>query len=336
MKIWRAENGEDFDALERIWTAALRSSASDCVFLAFEWFKSWWDNLSEEWTPEILVFQDKESGLYGIAPLMSQGSDLMSMASHDVTDYWDFIFPKGQEHRCFEELFSFMKSDLNEINKLDLINIPASSPTLKHMQQTAAGHGWRSRIEESEETPRLPLPASYEEYLAGLKRKCRHELRRKLRKVESLPELRSAKYVTSEDIKTRIVDFITLHQKSSPDKQRFWGKPGMEGFFSDLTLAFAEKGWIELRFLYSQEQTLAALLSFAYGDILAFYNMAFNLDFAAFSPGYYLFDRSLRDAISGKKIEADFLRGSEKYKYEFGAQKSKIYNLIFERGANPE
>ncbi len=336
MKIWRAKNVDDFKALEKIWAAALRFSASDSVFLTFAWFKSWWDNLSEDHTPEILVFHDKETGLYGIAPLMSQGENLMSMASHEVTDYWDFIFPQGQERRYFDELFSFLEKELNRVNKLDLINISASSPTLKHMQQTAAGHGWRYRIEESEETPRLQLPASYEEYLTGLKRKCRHELRRKLRKVESLPGLRDVKYVTPEDITTRIVDFITLHQKSSPDKQRFWGKPGMERFFTDLILAFAEQGWIELRFLYSQEQTLAALLSFVYGDILAFYNMAYNLDFANYSPGYYLFDRSLRDAISEKKVEADFLRGSEKYKYEFGAQKSKIYSLIFERGANPE
>ncbi|NOR14453.1 MAG: GNAT family N-acetyltransferase, partial [Candidatus Aminicenantes bacterium] len=312
------------------------SSASDCVFLTFEWFKSWWKNLSEEYALEVLVFQDEGQDLYGIAPFKRQGNSLFSMACREVTDYCDFVFPREQESKYFDELFQFLKTELTEISKLELINIPASSPTLKYLQQTAEGLGWRGRLEESEETPRLLLSASYDEYLAGLKRKFRHELRRKLRKVASLPELREAKYVTPEEIKSRIVDFITLHQKSSPEKQRFWEKPGMESFFRDVTLAFARKGWLELRFLYSQEQALAALLSFVYGDIVAFYNMAFNQDFATYSPGYYLFDRNLKDAISDKKIEADFLRGSEKYKYEFGAQKSKIYNLILERGVNPE
>ncbi len=336
MKIRRIESVEDFEALERIWNAALKSCASDRVFLTFEWFRSWWENLSEKHALEVLVFQDEGQDLYGIAPLMRRGNGLFSMASQEVTDYSDFIFPRGQENRYFDELFQYLKTELTEINKLELINIPASSPTLKYLQPTAEGHGWRGRIEESEETPRLLLPASYEKYLAGLKRKCRHELRRKLRKVETLPELRDVRYVTPEDIKSRMVDFISLHQKSGPDKQRFWGKPGMESFFHDLTLACAQKGWIELRFLYSQEQALAALLSFVYGDIVAFYNMAFNREFASYSPGYYLFDRSLRDAISEKKIEADFLRGSEKYKYEFGALKSKIYNLVLERGVYPE
>jgi len=331
MQIRRVGNDQDFKALEAIWAETLESSVAPNVFLTFPWFRTWWKNLSGQQVLEILVFQDEKSGIYGLAPLMRQGNGLSFLASQEVTDYCDFIFPSGQEPRFFDEFLQFLEREFSRIDKLELINIPETSPTLVCLAQAAEKQGWVCLINESEETPQLPLPSDYEEYLRGLRRKCRHELRRKLRKTESLSDLRIEKYVAPTDIENRIDEFMILHKNSSPDKAEFWEHPGMESFFFDLSLGFAKEGWLELRVLYSQQQTLASLLSFVYGNVLSFYNMAFNQDYAAYSPGYYLFDRSLRDAIVEKRREADFLRGSEKYKYEFGAQKSKIYNLILER-----
>lgn len=81
---------------------------------------------------------------------------------------------------------------------------------------------------------------------------------------------------------------------------------------------------------------MAALLNFSYSDQILFYNVAFNKDFSRYSPGLFLFNHCIKQAISKGKKKADFLRGREKYKYYFGAEDSKIFRLILTPGASEE
>jgi CelD/BcsL family acetyltransferase involved in cellulose biosynthesis len=88
--------------------------------------------------------------------------------------------------------------------------------------------------------------------------------------------------------------------------------------------------------LFFEKSLIAALLNFLYGDEVLFYNVAYDLDYAPFSPGFYLFHASIAEAISQGKNAVDFLRGREKYKYDFGAKECKIYSLILKRGESVE
>jgi CelD/BcsL family acetyltransferase involved in cellulose biosynthesis len=63
-----------------------------------------------------------------------------------------------------------------------------------------------------------------------------------------------------------------------------------------------------------------------------FYNVAYDLDYAPFNPGFYLFHASIAEAISRGNTNIDFLRGREKYKFDFGAKECKIYSLILKQG----
>jgi CelD/BcsL family acetyltransferase involved in cellulose biosynthesis len=87
------------------------------------------------------------------------------------------------------------------------------------------------------------------------------------------------------------------------------------------------ENWVELNVLFLEDRLIAALLNFLYKDTLYFYNIAYERDYAAYSPGFYLFDHSIKHAIAQGRKAADFLRGREKYKYFFGAKESKIYSL---------
>lgn len=101
----------------------------------------------------------------------------------------------------------------------------------------------------------------------------------------------------------------------------------MAGFFSMLASLFFRENWAELHMLYVGSCAIAALLSFLGNETVYFYNVAYDKDYSAFSPGFFLFHHAVKRAIVQKKSQADFLRGGEKYKYFFGAQDSKIYNL---------
>jgi len=182
--------------------------------------------------------------------------------------------------------------------------------------------------------PALILPSSYETYVSGLSRKNRHELRRKLRRTDSLSNVRVNRIIDTGELESSIEAFIELHRKSNIEKEKFWEKKGMPDFFKEIIHQFSLKKWIELNFLSTEDKLVASLLNFSYSDEISFYNVAFDAEFAWYSPGFYLFNHSIKQAISEKKTKVDFLRGREEYKYHFGAKECKIYDLILTVGQN--
>jgi CelD/BcsL family acetyltransferase involved in cellulose biosynthesis len=190
-------------------------------------------------------------------------------------------------------------------------------------------------VEESEVVPVLVLPNSYEEYIQSLGRKNRHELRRKLRKLETLGHIRTEQVSAPVELSEAIKRFISLHKKSSSAKHEFWQMHGMSDFFFEVTHLFSFENWVELNILYVEDKWIASLLNFQYEETSYFYNIAYDRDFSAYSPGFYLFDFSIKQAIAKNKRITDFLRGREKYKYFFGAKDSRIYNLILKKRERP-
>ena len=85
--------------------------------------------------------------------------------------------------------------------------------------------GWTLNVEREDVCPvvRVPPGATFEDYLAGLSKKTRHEIRRKLRRAESAGEVRL-------DESPRPLDdleaFIDLHQRRWGDRGLF---PDTEG-----------------------------------------------------------------------------------------------------------
>lgn len=327
MPIKRVTSIEELGSLGPVWDEVHHSCKRGDVFLTFEWFSSWWNNLSEDHSLEVLVFRDQERRPFGIAPLMRRGDSLSFIASHEVTDYCDFVITEEREEFFFKQFFGFIREAFPEISRLELMNIRDSSTTLVILPGLASELGCACELKLSEVAPVLRLPLAYEEYLSLLGRKDRHELRRKLRRLESLPDVRVEKVTQPEDFDWGLDIFIQLHRSSSLAKAGFWQKTGMISFFKEMSGRLAEKHWSELAILFSGDHVLGALLSFLYFDEVHLYNVTYNQAYQRFSPGYYLFHESIRQAIEENRKKVDFLRGKEKYKYDFGAQDSKIWSL---------
>jgi hypothetical protein len=97
MKIERIAS---LDALERAqeeWDKFLFSSEQNCIFLTQEWFYSWWKSFSEDKSLEILVFTDENKDIAGIAPFLIKDKNIRFIASHEVSDYCDFIAKKEKK-----------------------------------------------------------------------------------------------------------------------------------------------------------------------------------------------------------------------------------------------
>ncbi len=336
MKVERIRDPESLEELKDSWNKLLFSSEQNCIFLTHEWISSWWKCFSEDNSLEILIFKDEEGSLAGIAPFMTTDKILRFIASQEVSDYCDVITLKERRAEFHENLLSYLNTNYSYIKKIELMNLKASSPTLSFLPSLAPEFGYSSSCTETEVAPLLELPSSYEDYMKGLSKKNRHELRRKLKRIESLEGVKITKVTDTRELQSSLETFIALHKEGSPSKERFWEKKGMSDFFQEIASRFSLQKWVELNLLFYEDRIMAALLNFSYLDTVYFYNVAFNKDYARYSPGLFLFNHCIKQAISEGKKKADFLRGREKYKYYFGAEDSKIFRLILTPGKSEE
>ncbi len=343
MKVECIRDPESLEELEDEWNELLFLSEQNCIFLTHEWISSWWKCFSEDNSLEILIFKEEKGSLVGIAPFMikggldksspyNKGKILRFIASLEVSDYCDLIMLDRKREEFYKDLLGYLKANYPDIEIIELMNLKASSPTLSFLPRLAPGQGYSYSCTETEVAPLLELPSSYEDYMASLSKKGRHELRRKLRRMESLEGIKITKITDAKELQASLGTFIALHKQGSPAKEKFWEKRGMSDFFLEIASRFSLQKWAELYLLFYEDTVMAALLNFSYSGEILFYNVAFNKDFARYSPGFFLFNHCLKQAISEGKKKADFLRGREKYKYYFGAEDSKIFRLILNPG----
>jgi len=82
-------------------------------------------------------------------------------------------------------------------------------------------------------------------------------------------------------------------------------------------VAFAEREGARLWFLDTSSGPIAAFVTIEWDGTVGLYNSGFAPDRAALSPGVVLLGALVRDAIARGRHTFDFLRGEERYKYEF-------------------
>ncbi|MBM4467007.1 MAG: GNAT family N-acetyltransferase [Chloroflexi bacterium] len=329
-----------FAALHEEWNPLLRHSASDTIFLTWEWQSTWWEHLGEG---ELYLLATRTDGgrLIGIAPLYLTTSDdglktLSIVGCRDVSDYLDLITASGQEDGVYRALLDWLASDEAPTwDQADLCNIPAASSTHSVLAEMAAARGYRVQTEVEDVCPIIFLPSTWDEYLSSLDRKQRHELRRKLRKAEHSGQVNW--YVAGEehDLVAEMEAFIELHQRSAVDKHQFMDAQ-MKGFFHALAQVLHEAGWLQLAFIEINGDKAAAMLNFDYRDSILVYNSGFDPQkYAWLSPGIVLLAYCIQRAIELGRAKFDFMRGAEEYKFRFGGQPIEVYRLLVGKKIGP-
>jgi CelD/BcsL family acetyltransferase involved in cellulose biosynthesis len=180
----------------------------------------------------------------------------------------------------------------------------------------------------------LPVGGTFDDYLATLGKKSRHEIRRKIRRAEAVGE------VTLEDSTDPLADldeFIDLHQKRWGEDGLFKPGPGGDAsrtFFRRLFELLAPDGTVKLTFLRVGARRIAAGVHVETDDSFLYFNAGVDPDARDLSPGVVLVARYIERAIAQGKRRMDFLRGDEPYKYEWGAVDEPIQRLLVRRTAD--
>ena len=322
----KVEVRASFDGLdEHQWNALLESSPRRSVFLTWQWQTCWTRAFGGDRPLQLLTVSDAGGVLAGILPLYEAAPGRWALVGgDDVSDYLDLIAAPGADAEVWEALLEHRAA---EAAVWELRGIRAGSPTLTLLPSLAAARGLVAQAEREERCPVLPLPASWEDYLAGLSGKDRHELRRKTRKLETeLAGVGVRSQAGADGWDQAMTEFLHLHRMSRAGKARFMDER-MERFFRQALLALAAHGWARLWFLDAGGGAIATFLCLEYGGSVGLYNSGFDPVHAKLAPGIVLLGHVIRDAITRGIPVFDFLRGEESYKYAFGPQPEDLFRV---------
>lgn len=322
---------EEFGRLQAEWEGLLSLYAHPFPFVHPAFQRAWADAfLAEPGAPESLLWSVREGErLIGVAPLLRDDGRLALAGDPSVCDYADVVCTPGYEEAFLTELLARVPAACRVV---DFWGLHEDSPTLSALDRAARAAGFEASRELEAVAPAVDLPGSWEEYLAGLSKKDRHELRRKMRRLSALGGGTRVRVVTGGPELARGARILRdLMAMSRQDKLEFLRRPQMETFFAGLIDEMEAAGLIRLYLLDLDAEPVAAVLCFVAGNRLYMYNSGYDPALAPYSVGLVSKAAVIQDAVEQGYDRVDFLRGDESYKYDLGARDQRIYRCVLTR-----
>jgi CelD/BcsL family acetyltransferase involved in cellulose biosynthesis len=289
------------EALAPEWAALWDRCPAATPFQSPEWLLAWW----KAFHPGRLAAAALRRGgrLAGLAPLYIDGRTARPIGI-SVSDYLDVLLEPG---------------------------LPAEA--LPRMLECSAGAGWDlcewpdlpevsplvdARAAASQVCPVAPLPARPAPGLL-------HNLRRYRERLEQTGEI---VFETARDT-AGLDDLFRLHRArwASRGAAGVLGSGAIRALHSTAAAGFSARGWLRFYTLRCRAGAIAVFYAFACRGRLYLYLGGFDPAFARYSPSAMLLNYALEQAAAEKMAEADFLRGKESYKYQWGARNRITYTV---------
>ncbi len=196
-----------------------------------------------------------------------------------------------------------------------LAQLAASSPLVN----LARAAGWNT--EEAEVCPVLEFPATFDEYVRGLGKNMREQIKRYPKRLARQFRVEYELAQTPAQVKTALDDLFRLHGKRwrARGQTGVLALPSRQRFHRRVCSAFLKQDRLRLWTLRCDGQAACVLLNYFYLGRTYFFIGGFEPELMRWSVGTCLFARVFEAAIAEGAREFDFLRGAEGYKYRFGA-----------------
>jgi len=251
-------------------------------------------------------------------PLSLKRAMLLTDGTFD-SDYLGLWIQPGIEEDAVEICLDLL-TDCTHSEAVVLSGIPENSPILPALRRVLERRGLPRR-ERPAECLSAELPASFEDYLAGLKRRVRTKVRQALR----VTKANGTEHANCDDpdlLDGRLSEMFELHEQR-------WLDAGQDGVFADLrrrkfyrqiaTLALS-RGTLRLSYLQFPGRRIAFQFGIVEGD--RYYQMqeAYAPEFADMRVGVALRAMSIQSLIAEGVRHYDFMSGESQHKRNWGGK----------------
>ena len=190
--VYRDPSG--FDTLQSEWNDLLGRAATNLIFMTHEYQRTWWNCLGQG-ELFLLAIRTDDGRLVGVIPLFGllaeDGRYYLNMVGCvEVSDYLDLMVDKDYLPPVHQTFLDYLaQTDEITWDVLSLCSLPQTSPSLTQLVEAAQQRGWSVTVREQNVCPVISLGNSWDDYLAGVNKKQRHEIRRKIRRLETETEV---------------------------------------------------------------------------------------------------------------------------------------------------
>ena len=201
---------------------------------------------------------------------------------------------------------------------------------IQAFKNAAAARGHQTHLETLQPAPAIQLPSSWNGYLEQLDPRYKQEILRKIRNAETYFLPVDWYIVTGDhDLDQEMDAFLDL-MADNHEKRNFLTEQMVNQMKASAQAAH-QAGWLQLAFLTVGDIKAAGYLNFDYQGKILVYNSGINSVFENISPGWVLLSRIIEWSIDQGKVELDFMRGDEAYKYQFGGKDRHVLRLTITR-----
>jgi CelD/BcsL family acetyltransferase involved in cellulose biosynthesis len=318
-------SNEELTSLKDAWDACVERYPGSSVFVTWDWLHLWWVHYGRG-QPLRLVVARGEGRVLGLLPLYVQRRRMLAGFSSRVLrpvgrggdtapDYLGAIVDGDHEQEVLPALCQAVVAD-RSWDAMDLTDFLEDSAFPAAMEAACREGGLRVHRRPFGRIPVAPLPATWDAYLANMRRDQRHNVRRARRR---LVEEHKGRLFTWEDAASldRAIDRLgELHRLRWKDRAESHSFSTEEyvAFHRDVMHACHARGRLRLHCLELEGELVAMNYCYAFRDEMCLFQCGFEPRLEKLRPGYVLVGWSIEQAIAEGMRVFDFLKGEYAYK----------------------
>jgi CelD/BcsL family acetyltransferase involved in cellulose biosynthesis len=327
-------------SLANRWNNILAQSESDSVFLTWEWVINWWQVYGGGKELRVLVLRDQHEDIVAIAPFYIRKRKILGALSinemrflgtgEDVSpDYLDVIIKRGFENEVINLLIKYLAVK-NGWDVANLTDIVSTSSTIRAIQNMGGKNGLIVKTRERAICPYIELLGDWEEYIGGLSRNMRYNVKRRMQNLEKDFKTRYFIWQDIGGLEYAMERLSFLHNKRWEQKGGKHGFSSKEynAFHQAVAREFAMKGWLQLSCLELDGEIAGILYDYRYGNKIYYYQGGFDPSLYKYSLGLVLRAYVIQKAIENGIKEIDLLKGAYEHKYMWTEHERHTINLM--------
>jgi CelD/BcsL family acetyltransferase involved in cellulose biosynthesis len=350
MQVIQISDWDELAALEPAWNAL----AGSVPFRSWDWLATWWKHYGNAARANdeeaqgfdsrqlyvLAVYDDSRqplggnSELIGVAPwyvdrTRMKGAVVRWLGSGEVcTDHLSFICGPEDADRVTRAVAEALSTQFDDWDWIDLGAVDGNDHTVEKLLTRLEERECLVSRQESDSCWVLELPASWDEYLAGLSKSHRKQLRQLERRVLETARVKWHPVKTPDDLDQAWPILVDLHQR----RRRALNEPGcfasrlFHDFHREVTGRLLLRGQLRMSWLELDGVPAAAEYHVAGGATTYAYQGGVDPNRLAEEPGRLSTILCLRAAIAEGHKHIDFLRGDEPYKAHWRAEPQASYD----------
>ncbi|HUI65612.1 MAG TPA: GNAT family N-acetyltransferase [Bacteroidota bacterium] len=337
---------EEFRALEPEWDALLARCPTRSLYMTFEWLWTWWASLGgAKRSLRILSVREGEE-LVGIAPLMDVRRRWMGIPYESIeflsapnfafshltmSGILDIIAPVRTEE-VLDAILLHLEGTQSGWIYMRLDPLVEDGPCARFLPELAKRHQMHTRWGAPEAAYEVALDSGWGHYVQATDPAMHSRIasyeRRFARSGRVNWEDEQSTQGPSELVKT-IMDV----------ERRSWkwahglsiNSRGYGGFFEAFLRLAAERGWLRLSILKSDDRPCAYLYGVKFENTVEAIKTAYDRSFERFSPGQILMGHYLRRAAAEGIHTVNLHIGAGEYKSRWATREREYRVLFLER-----